>query len=258
MTLLRSLAFNIVLYAVTVVIIVACLPILVAGSREANLAAAKAWTRTILFLLRTIAGTSVEMRGLENVPKGGLILASKHQSMFETVALFPFVEDLTVVMKRELMLIPIFGWYTARAGMIPVDRSRGSSALRSLVERVRAALGEERRVLIFPEGTRRPPGAEPAYHSGIAHLYRALDAVVVPVALNSGLYWPRRKLLRHPGTIIVEFLPPIRPGLPARSFLETLEGAIETASDRLLVEAWKSTPRPPFPAVAARRMAELR
>jgi 1-acyl-sn-glycerol-3-phosphate acyltransferase len=257
MTFVRSLLFNVVLYAVTVVMILAALPILAFGSEPNVLRLARLWTGIVLSLLRAIAGTRIEVRGLAHVPKGGAILAAKHQSMCETVALFPHVGDLTVIMKRELMRIPFFGWYAARAGMIPVDRDRGSSALRTLVGRVRTALGEGKRVLIFPEGTRRPPGAEPAYQSGIAHLYRSLDAVVVPVALNSGLYWPRRKFLRYPGTIVIEFLPPIPPGLAPRAFLKELETAIEAASDRLLQEAWKSRKRPPFPPVARARVAAL-
>lgn len=257
MTFIRSLLFNIALYAVTVVLVIAGLPLLAFGSPESILRLARIWTRTALDLLRTIAGTRIEVRGLENIPKGGAILAAKHQSMGETIALFPYIGDLTVIMKRELMQIPFFGWYAARAGMIPVDRQRGSSALRTLVERVRTALGEGKRVLIFPEGTRRPPGAEPAYHSGIAHLYRSLDAAVVPVALNSGLYWPRRKFLRYPGSIVIEFLPAIPAGLPPRAFLQQLETAIETASDRLLMEAWKSQKRPPFPPVARAKVAAL-
>jgi 1-acyl-sn-glycerol-3-phosphate acyltransferase len=207
------------------------------GSRDANLRLARTWARTIFFLMRTIAGLRVEMRGLDNIPKGGVIIASKHQSMFETFALFPYVDDLTVVMKRELMHIPFFGWYARRAGMIPVDRDRGPAALRNLSARVKAAIAEGRRVLIFPEGTRRAPGAEPAYRTGIAHLYRALDVAVVPGALNSGVFWPRRKFLRKPGTIVVEFLPAIPPGAMPKAFLARLETDIEEASTRLLREA---------------------
>jgi 1-acyl-sn-glycerol-3-phosphate acyltransferase len=137
--------------------------------------------------------------------------------------------------------------------MILVEREEGSAALRKLAAAVRTAIGKGRQVVIFPEGTRRPPGAEPAYKGGVAHLYRMTDAPVVPVAINSGLFWPRRQIMRHPGTIVVEFLPPIMPGLPSRAFLERLQAEIETASDRLLVEASKATRRPPFPpAVAAR------
>jgi 1-acyl-sn-glycerol-3-phosphate acyltransferase len=234
MLFVRSLAFNVALYVMTVVMILGTWPIAFLASRETNLKLARTWARTIFFLMRTIAGIRIEVRGLENIPPGGAIIASKHQSMFETFALFPYIDDLTVVMKRELMHIPFFGWYARRAGMIPVDRDRGPSALRNLAARVKAAIAEGRRVLIFPEGTRRAPGAEPAYRTGIAHLYRALDVPIVPGALNSGVFWPRRKFLRHPGTIVIEFLPAIPPGAAPKAFLARLEKDIEEASNRLL------------------------
>jgi 1-acyl-sn-glycerol-3-phosphate acyltransferase len=243
MLFLRSLLFNVALYLVTIVMILGTWPLAFLGSPAANRRLARNWAKTCLALLRAIVGTKVEVRGLDNLPAGGAILASKHQSMFETFALFPFIDDLTVVMKRELMHIPFFGWYARRAEMIPVDRDRGPSALRALAARVEDAVTAGRRVLIVPEGTRRPPGAEPAYRTGIAHLYRALDAPVVPAALNSGLFWPRRKFLRHPGTIIVEFLPAIPPGRPPKRFLAELQEAIETASDRLAREAGWSESR---------------
>ena len=237
MLFLRSLAFNIALYVTTVVMAVGTWPVAALASRQTSIRLATAWARAVLFLMRTLAGIRVEVRGLGNLPPGGAIIASKHQSMFETFALFPYVDDMTVVMKRELMHIPFFGWYARHAGMIPVDRDRGPSALRSLSVRVKAAIGEGRRVLIFPEGTRRAPGAEPAYRTGIAHLYRALNVPIVPAALNSGVFWPRRKFLRHPGTIVIEFLPAIPPGAAPKAFLATLEKRIEEASNRLLAEA---------------------
>jgi 1-acyl-sn-glycerol-3-phosphate acyltransferase len=237
MLFLRSLAFNVALYVMTVVMILATWPVAFLASRETNIRLARTWARAIFFLMRTIAGIRIEVRGLDNIPEGGVVIASKHQSMFETFALFPYIDDLTVVMKRELMHIPFFGWYARRAGMIPVDRDRGPAALRSLSARVKAAIADGRRVLIFPEGTRRAPGAEPAYRTGIAHLYRALGVGVVPGALNSGVFWPRRKFLRRPGTIIVEFLPVIPPGAAPKAFLARLEQDIEGASARLLAEA---------------------
>jgi 1-acyl-sn-glycerol-3-phosphate acyltransferase len=209
----------------------------------------------MLFLLRTICRTTVEMRGLANIPDGGAVLAAKHQSTFDTFALFPPIAGLSVVLKRELMSIPFYGWYAARSGMIPVDRERGPSALRDLATRVRRALTDGRRVLIFPEGTRRTPGAEPAYQSGVAHLYHALKVPVVPVATNSGLYWPRRKFLHYPGVIVIDCLPPIPAGLPPRAFMKELENRIEEASNELLLEAWQGKDRPPFPAQAAARIS---
>ena len=206
----------------------------------------------------SLAGTRLEIRGRENIPAGATIVAAKHQSAFETFALAPEFPNPTFVIKSELKRIPIYGQYTVKAGMIHVDRAAGLSALRSLAARGRAEIGKGRHIVIFPEGTRRPPGAPPDYHPGVAHLYRALGVPVVPVALNSGLFWPRRKFLRYPGTIVVEFLPAIPPGLDARRFMERLQADIETAADRLMLEAASARPQPPLPAEAAARLAELR
>jgi 1-acyl-sn-glycerol-3-phosphate acyltransferase len=140
-------------------------------------------------------------------------------------------------MKRVIRWFPIFGAYTIKTGMIHVDREGKTAALRALSERAREEAAKGRQIIIFPEGTRRPPGAPPAYQTGIALLYRSLNVPVVPVAVNSGVYWPRRKFLRYPGTIVIEFLPPIPPGLDSRAFLARLQAAIETAADRLLAEA---------------------
>jgi 1-acyl-sn-glycerol-3-phosphate acyltransferase len=139
-------------------------------------------------------------------------------------------------MKRELLWIPFFGWYAAKARMIPVDRSRGSQALSDLNEAVRREIASDRQIIIFPEGTRRPPGAEPRYKFGIAHFYAAAGVPCVPVALNSGLYWPRRSILRYPGTIRVEVLDPIQPGLAQEVFFERLQREIESATARLIAE----------------------
>ena len=142
--------------------------------------------------------------------------------------------------------------------MIHVDRSAGPSALRGLAKRGREEIAKGRQILIFPEGTRRAAGAPPDYHPGVAFLYRALGVPVLPVALNSGVFWPRRKFVRYPGTIVIEFLPPIAPGLDTRTFLAELEARIEIASDRLLVEAAESRPPPPLGHEAMARLAALR
>ena len=199
-------------------------------------------------MLRVIAGTRCEVRGRENIPTGGCLVAAKHQSMFETFALLPLVPFPTFVLKRELRSIPLFGRYTVVTGMIHVDRDKGATALRALAARAREELAKERQIIIFPEGTRRPPGAPPDYQTGIGLLYRTSTFRWCRSRVNSGLYWPRRKFLRYPGTIVVEFLPPIPPGLGTKEFLDRLETAIEHASDRLLVEASTARPRPPFPA----------
>lgn len=257
MTLLRSITFNIVYYIVSAAVVLGSLPVFAFGSERAGAAVIRAWASIGIFLLRVIAGTRLDIRGLENIPQGGVVIASKHQSMFETFAIFPALKRPTYVMKQELARIPLWGWYARRAGMIMVERDQGTAALRKLAARVGEAVRKDRQVIIFPEGTRRPPGAKPEYKGGIAHLYRMTGAPVVPTALNSGVFWPRRKLMRYPGTIVIEFLPPILPGLTTKDFVKRLTDEIEAASDRLLIEASETVPRPVLPPDAIARLKEL-
>lgn len=257
MTFIRSVIFNIVFYFVTGAIVLATLPIFTFASKKTAARICTIWAKITLFLMRTIVGIRFEIRGIENIPPDGVILAAKHQSMFETFSLFASLDRLTYVMKQELARIPLWGWYARRAGMIMLQREQGASALRKLATNVRVAIDNKRRVVVFPEGTRRPPGAEPDYKGGVAHLYRMTGAPVVPMALNSGLFWPRRKFTRFQGTIVFEFLPPIPPGLKSKDFIERLRNEIEAGSDRLLVEASKSARPPPLPPEAQARLSQL-
>ena len=184
-----------------------------------------------------ICGLDVEFRGIENIPKGGFILAPKHQSVWETFAMLLFVPDFTYILKRELTWIPLFGWYITRAEQIAIDRARGTSALSQATQRSREALAQGRQILIFPEGTRRPAGAPPLYKYGVANIYGECQVPCVPVALNSGLFWPRRRFLRRPGKVLVEFLEPIQPGLDKHPFLKLLQERLEAASNRLIAES---------------------
>jgi 1-acyl-sn-glycerol-3-phosphate acyltransferase len=238
----RSVIFNLLFYLYLVLLVVLALPTLVMP-RAAIMAVGKFWARGNLWLLRVICGTSVEFRGLEKIPAGPLIVASKHQSLWETFALVPLFSDPVFIMKRELMWVPAFGWHTWKAGMIPVDRSKGSHALAAMNACTTRELARHRQVIIFPEGTRRAAGAEPHYRHGVAHLYVATGAACLPVALNSGLFWPRRSFLRYPGTIVVEILEPIPPGLSKAPFFELLQRQIETATARLLKEGRGETSR---------------
>jgi 1-acyl-sn-glycerol-3-phosphate acyltransferase len=251
----RSILFNAAYYLVSTAMVILSLPVFAFGNEKAGAWVIRTWARMGTFFLRVFAGTRLEIRGLENLPAGGAIIAAKHQSMFETFALFPRLPKPTYVMKHELAKIPLWGWYATRAGMITVERDQGTAALRRLATDVSAAVTAGRQVIIFPEGTRRPPGAPADYKGGIAHLYRMTGAPVVPAALNSGLFWPRRRMLRFPGTIVIEFLPPIPPGLTSRAFLERLETEVETASTRLLAEAAAAKSPPPLPPEAAERLA---
>jgi len=232
----RALLFNAAFYVETALYLVLGSPLLL-GPRRWAMAALHAHALTSLWLLKAIVGTGVEVRGRENLPRGAALIAAKHQSAWDTFALVPLLHDPAIVMKHELKRIPFYGWFSAKFGMIFVRREAGPKALRRMVRDAadRAAAG--RHVLIFPEGTRRAPGAPPHYQPGVLFLYETLKLPCVPVALNSGLFWPRRSLRRYPGTVAIEFLAPIPPGLPRREFKARLETAIETATARLIAEA---------------------
>jgi 1-acyl-sn-glycerol-3-phosphate acyltransferase len=235
----RSILYNALFYLNLVVLLLVALVTLVLPHR-AILRMAELWGRVSVWLLRVICGTRVEFRGLEHFPKGRftepLIFAAKHQSTFETFALLRLFDDFTFIVKRELMWIPLFGWFMAKGRMIPVDRGSGSQALMKMTARAREEIRGGRQLIIFPEGTRRSPGAVPRYKFGVAHLYGEIGVPCIPVALNSGLYWPRRRFWRLPGTIVVEFLPPIPPGMDKDAFFTRLQNDIETATARLVAE----------------------
>ena len=233
----RSILFNALFYLNLLVHMIVALPALVLPYPAVRVFI-RSYARSSLWLLRVICGTQVSWRGTENIPRGSCIVACKHQSAWETFALYAVLADPIYILKRELMWIPLFGWYTWKAGLIPVDRSAGLAALSRMTARAQRTIAgpRARQLVIFPEGTRRSPGAEPSYKPGIAHLYARTGLPCVPAALNSGLFWPRRSLLRRPGTIIVEFLPPIAPGFDRPGFLARLQDTIEEASARLLQE----------------------
>ena len=241
MLILRSVAFNLLFYLNLVFYIIVAIPTFVLP-RRAFMTLAKAWGRTSNWLLRVVAGGHVEYRGLEKIPPGAVIVASKHQSFWETFTLVTLFDDPTYIVKRELMWIPFFGWYLWKSDMIPVERTRGG-ALAGMMERARAELARGRQIIIFAEGTRTAPGAPPAYRGGFANLYAATNVPCVPVALNSGLFWPRRKFLRYPGTIVLEVLDPIPPGLDKETFAARVQQEIETAIVRLLAEGERQLTR---------------
>jgi 1-acyl-sn-glycerol-3-phosphate acyltransferase len=235
----RSLLFNAVFYVTTVLFVVLGSPLLF-GPRRWAMAALALHARTELWLLKHIVGLTFQLRGAEKLPQGACLVASKHQSAWETFALIPLFRDPALLMKRELFYIPFHGWFSTKFGMIPVDRDKGATALRRMLREAKKRADAGREIIIFPEGTRRAPGATPDYKTGVYLLYEALRLPCLPVALNSGLFWPRRSLTRRPGTILVEFLEPIPPGLPRREFLRRLEGAIEGATNRLLAEGGRN------------------
>ncbi|MCI4678551.1 1-acyl-sn-glycerol-3-phosphate acyltransferase [Rhodoblastus acidophilus] len=239
---LRSLLFNVAFYLCTTILAIGGLPTMFFG-RKAILELARVWARATLWLLDAICGVKVAFRGLENLHQEGCIIAAKHQSALETIALVTQVKDFTYILKRELTFIPVFGQYLLRSDQIAINRANRSAAMRDLMALAGKAIAERRAIFIFPEGTRRPPGAPPLYKSGVSRLYVAANAPCVPVALNSGLFWPRRALLRRPGTAVIEFLPAIPAGLPTNEFARLLQDRIEAASDRLIADALAADPR---------------
>lgn len=236
MLVLRSIVFNVLFYLGTAVYLIAALPTFFMPYR-AILEVAKSWAKFNLFLLRVVAGLNYEIRGREKIPAGPILVAAKHQSAWETFALLPLFDNPVFILKRELQWIPIFGWLTIKGRMVPVDRRKGARALIDMTERARIELAARRQLIIFPEGTRRPAGAEPNYRYGVAHLYAAEGVPCVPIALNSGMFWRRRSWLRHPGTVVAEVLDPIPPGLDKDAFFKRLQDAIEMATARLIDEA---------------------
>jgi 1-acyl-sn-glycerol-3-phosphate acyltransferase len=256
LTLIRSLVFAVLFYLSTAIFVVGG-SFLLLGPRRWAMAGLKAHAIVSLWLLRWVVGTRMEVRGRDKLPKPPYLVASKHQSAWDTFALIPIFTDPAMVMKWELTLIPFYGWFSRKFEHVFVRRERGPAALRHLVRDAqdRAAAGRE--IVLFPEGTRRAPGAEPDYKPGAVALYEGLGLPCVPVALNSGLYWPRREWIRYPGTIIVEILDPIPPGLSRKEFRQVLEARLEVASDRLLQEAAAAPDAPPLPPTAVARLAEL-
>jgi 1-acyl-sn-glycerol-3-phosphate acyltransferase len=230
--LLRSLLFNLVFYVWMAILGTVSLPVLLLPRRFAW-AVGRLYVRQMMVLLRNLVGLDYRVIGAAHLPHGAAIVAMKHQSAWETLILPLLFADPAVVLKRELLLLPFFGWWQMKLGMIAVDRGAGARALKQIVAQARDRLAQGRTIVIFPQGTRTPPGARRPYQPGLAALYLQLGVPVVPVALNSGLFWRRRSCLRLPGTMTIEFLPPIAPGLARAAFEAALEQAIEAATARL-------------------------
>lgn len=233
---MRSHAFNAAFYTTTALFLIFGSPLLLAPRRWA-MAGLRAHAKTTLWLMKTIVGTRIEVRGRENLPKGAYLVAAKHQSAWDTIALILIFPDPALVMKAELLKIPIYGWFCSKFGMIPVDRETGPSALRRMLKIAKIRAAEGRQILVFPEGTRRAVGAEPDYKPGILLLHDALDLPCVPVALNSGLFWSRNSSLRRAGTIVVDIQPALPAKMPRQIFKTSLIDSIEIPTQKLIDQA---------------------
>jgi 1-acyl-sn-glycerol-3-phosphate acyltransferase len=233
---LRSLVYNVLFYALLIFWLIVAIPTFVLPPR-AFMAIAKAWGRSSISLMRVVCGTKVEYRGLEKIQPGPLIVASKHQSFWETFALMQFFEMPLFIYKRELGWIPFFGWYLIKSKMVGIDRAAGGRTLLAMTRLAGVEVRRGRQLIIFPEGTRRPVDAPPDYKTGVAQIYVDCGVNCLPVALNSGLFWPRRTFLRYPGTLVVEFLDPLPPGLSRREFIARISTVIEDATNRIVETA---------------------
>jgi 1-acyl-sn-glycerol-3-phosphate acyltransferase len=234
---MRSIVFTLCFYLNTFLHVVVCVPVLVMPGRRALWAAVNSWANVNHWLLRALGGITYEIEHLDRIPDGPLLVACKHQSTWETYTLIQLFKDPVYVFKHELLWVPLFGWYCAKASMIPVKRGTRSAALSDMLELAHKKVADGRQILIFPEGTRSAPDAEPAYKYGIIQLNAQLGVPCLPIALNAGLYWPRRNLRFRPGKIRMEILEPIPPGLSEDEFRMRLESAIETATGRLVRQA---------------------
>ena len=231
--LVRSLLFNVLFYVNIIVRMTVALPTILLP-RHFLLGVLRRYSRSSLWLLRVTCGVTVEWRGREKIPEGACIVACKHQSFWETFALFEVLRDPTYVLKRELMWLPLFGWLARKARMIPIDRGARVTSLARMTAATRREIADARQIVIFPEGTRQAPGASPRYMPGVAYLYSEIGLPCVPVALNSGQFWTG--FVKNPGTIVLAFLEPIPTGMKRREFMAELQQRIETATAELLAE----------------------
>lgn len=255
MLIVRSVIYNILFYLNLLIYLVAAIPTFWMPYR-CIVDVAKSWGRTSTWLLRVVCGTHVEIRGREKIPWGPLLVASKHQSTWETFALIALFADPTFILKRELLWLPLFGWFARKGRMIPVDRGARAQALAGIARDAQIHLAGGRQIIIFPEGTRRAAGAEPDYKYGVVHLYAETGAPCLPIALNSGLFWPRRSLLRYPGTIRVDILDPIPPGLDKGAFASRLRDTIEEATARLVADGERELAQQGFDVTARQRASQ--
>ncbi len=230
---MRSFLLNLAFYGWTALLCVVCLGALVLP-RKSLFACMRLWLGGLHTIEHSVGGIRATIVGYEHLPPKPYIVAAKHQSAWETFTLARLLDQPAIVLKAELMRLPLWGWYASRAGMIPVDRAGRRRALTRMLRAARQAADEGRALVIFPQGTRVAPGAKAPYHVGVAALYQALALPVVPVAVNSGRLWPKNSFLKRPGVVTLAFLPPIPPGLPRTVFMERLETTLESASARLL------------------------
>ena len=233
MEILRSLIFNIILILSIILMGVISLPLLM-GPREGVAFLRDVWIKFVIGTLEIVVGLQYQVDGLQNLPAQNIIIAAKHQSAWETLALHLIFKDPAIILKRELLKLPILGWFIAKVGMVPIDRTGGGGALKAMIQSAKHWSDVGRPIIIFPQGTRVEIGEKVKYHPGVFAVYKALDLPVVPVALNSGLFWPKQSFKKKPGTIKLKIVEAIQPGLERKEFMQLLENKIEKTSESLL------------------------
>ncbi|MEM8977986.1 MAG: lysophospholipid acyltransferase family protein [Pseudomonadota bacterium] len=206
-----------------------------AVSRAGAMAACKTYCRWIFWTMGWMVGIKLEVRG--HVPEGGCLIASKHQSFLDIMAIFEALPDAIFIMKRQILWTPVIGLYAWRLNCVPVVRGKRGVAIKKMLADVENGSREAGQLIIYSQGTRVPPGEKRPYKVGTGALYDQMKQPCYPVAVNVGHFWPRRGISRRPGTAVVEFLEPIQPGLTIADFMEVLETQVEEASDTLLEEA---------------------
>lgn len=237
---LRSILFLIAFHVSIVAQMIFWLPSYFFMKREDGWKVVRFWGWSSLWLHHVIVGTRFDFRGVENIPgEGGMIVASKHQSTWETYAILLFMKDPSYILKRELMFLPLFGWFAYKMKVVPVNRGKKSEALKAMTKVAKEQLENGRQIIIYPEGTRKMAHAGPSYKYGVTHMYKTIGPRILPVALNSGLFWPRRGLSLKQGTVVMEFLKVIEPGLSEKAFANKLEKVIEDKTAELVAEAEK-------------------
>ncbi len=241
----RSVAYNVAFSLVTLAMGLACLPLLALNHPALKSRIPHKWTGIALMLQEKILKLDYHVVRHGEVRQGQTIYAVKHQSAWETIALWHILDRPVFVLKKELLNIPVFGWYLAKADNIVIDRDSGQKAVGQIIEQAMHYLMQGRNIVIFPEGTRTEAGKKVRYKQGIANVYEALDPVIVPVALNSGVYWPRNSFIRKSGTVDVEIMHPVESGKSKQEFMQELQTVIETATAKL-VESPKYPPEPDF------------
>ena len=252
MLILRSLFFHLAWHLNIIFQMILYLPLVCFLSRSSIYTFVRLWVSINNFLHRIICGTKIEITGLEHLPKRGCIIAAKHQSIWEFYGLLPVLSDPCFVLKHELMRIPFFSLYVTRTHHIPIRRADGRSAIRDIITHAKDALIENRQIVIFVEGTRTKPGADPDYKQGISRMYQDLDCPVIPLALSSGLYWGKHSFYRHKGVLRAEFLPAIESGLSKQKFSKVLESRLESGCDSLYAKSSKDSNVPPLTPMVKR------